>query len=74
MNWYVGTDWSVIPAGGNSLRQVFVRLEDYETLKAEHKQFVDWAEPQCKDYVEMRDRISELEAIIARNDAQCEPK
>jgi hypothetical protein len=27
MNWYVGTDWAVIPAGGNSLRQVFVKRE-----------------------------------------------
>lgn len=35
MNWYVGTDWSVIPAGGNSLRQVFVRLEDCEAVAAE---------------------------------------
>lgn len=35
MNWYVGTDWSVLPAGGNSLRQVFVRLEDYERLEGE---------------------------------------
>ena len=32
--WYVGTDWSKIPAGGNSLRQIFVRLEDYEKLLA----------------------------------------
>jgi len=35
VNWYVGTDWAVIPAGGNSLRQVFVRLEEYEALAAE---------------------------------------
>jgi MOSC domain-containing protein YiiM len=35
VDWYVGTDWTKLPAGGSSLRQVFVRLEDYEHLKAQ---------------------------------------
>jgi hypothetical protein len=43
-----------------------VDYTDYAKLAAEHKQFVEWAEPQCKDYVEMRDRIATLEAENAR--------
>lgn len=82
MNWYVGTDWSVIPAGGNSLRQVFVRLEDWEAIQAElalEKQlradvtlsnvtFIKQIRRVQASEEEQKARNRELEAIIARND------
>jgi len=67
-NWYVGTDWSVIPAGGNSLRQVFVRLEDYEALAAENIEHWAWREKMGTEAQQAEARIAALEAIIARND------
>jgi hypothetical protein len=64
MNWYVGTDWAVIPAGGNSLRQVFVRLEDYEALTAENTEHWAWREKMGTEAQQAEARIRELEAAL----------
>jgi predicted nuclease with TOPRIM domain len=74
MNWYVGTDWYVIPAGGNSLRQVFVRLEDCQVveaeLTAEHLSHSCTIAEEHESRTAFQERIKALEAALAQAQAR----
>lgn len=59
-DWYMATDWIKLPAGGNSLRQKFVRLEDYHALAAHLDN-----PPLVAENNALAARVAQLEAEVA---------
>jgi hypothetical protein len=64
INWYVGTDWTVLPAGGNSLRQVFVRLEDCQVVEAELAALRETHRKNAQACMTGHERIAALETAL----------